>query len=294
MKISGFSFIRNAFILSYPFEESLNSLFDICDEVVIAVGKSEDKTVEFIRSISNPKLKIIETQWDENLSYDGLIYSQQTNIALRNCSGDWCIYLQADEVLHEKDYQTIINDLRIASQDKRIGGLLFNYIHFYGSYDYIGTGRQWYKREIRALRNAKNIISWGDAQGFRKMKNNKPTKLNVIKTKANIYHYGWVRPPKAQTIKILKTNEYYHSTKTEQISDNQIQEFDYNTAYELELFKGTHPKYLRERIERDKSWTKKFNASKLKRKPIIMKILDIIEKQTGYRIGEFKDFRLLR
>lgn len=294
MKLSGFSFVRNAFLLSYPLEASIHSLLDICNEVVIAVGNSEDETEEYLESISNPKLKIIDTIWDSNLTHDGLIYSQQTNIALQNCSGDWCIYLQADEVLHENDYTTIINDINKANEDSKIDGLLFKYLHFYGSYDYVGTGRQWYRNEIRAFRNTRNIISWGDAQGFRKFVDSKTRKLNVIRTEAKVYHYGWVRPPKAQARKIIKTGEYYHSKKIEKQNYEEIQDFDYNTAYELVKFKGSHPKTMQKIIEADREWTKRFNPDNLKQKPLLMKILDNIEKNTGIRIGEYKDFKIIR
>lgn len=294
MKLSGFSFVRNAFLLSYPFEASIQSLLNICNEVVVVVGNSEDETEDYIKSLSNTKLKVINTIWDSDLTRDGLIYSQQTNIALQNCSGDWCIYLQADEVLHENDYNTIINDINKANENSRIDGLLFKYLHFYGSYDYVGAGRQWYRNEIRAFKNSGNIISWGDAQGFRKLVGHKTRKLNVIRTEAKVFHYGWVRPPKAQARKIIKTEEYYHSKKIENYKDDEIQEFDYCTAYDLVKFKGSHPKVMQNKIANDSEWTKRFNPNNLKQKPLLVKILDKIEEKTGIRIGEYKDFKLIR
>jgi glycosyltransferase involved in cell wall biosynthesis len=107
MKISGFTFVRNGFKLGYPVLESLQSLLDICDEVVIAIGNSDDETEERIKNIGNPKIIIISTVWDETLREGGTILAQQTDIALQHCTGDWLLYLQADEVLHEKDYDII-------------------------------------------------------------------------------------------------------------------------------------------------------------------------------------------
>ena len=43
--------------------------------------------------------------------------------------------------------------------DKTVEGLLFKYLHFYGSYSYIGDSRQWYRREIRVIRNTGNAVS---------------------------------------------------------------------------------------------------------------------------------------
>ncbi|MCL5992477.1 MAG: glycosyltransferase family 2 protein [Bacteroidetes bacterium] len=291
MKISGFTFVRNALLFGYPIYESLHSLIPLCDEIIIAAGKSDDHTITYLKSFQNIKIKILETEWDNSLRDGGLIYSQQTNIALNECKGDWCIYLQADEVLHEEDYDIIINEIKSADSKPNIDGILFRYLHFYGSYDYIGTGRQWYRREIRAFKNTGNVISWGDAQGFRIKENSKIRKLRAMQTNARIFHYGWVRPPQTQNLKINLTQKYYNNNvKFESESLDTGQNFDYDSAHELEKYQGTHPKIMLNRIEMDNEWTKYFNPTRLKKKPLIMKITDNIEKSSGWRIGEFKDF----
>ncbi|MBM3912615.1 MAG: glycosyltransferase family 2 protein, partial [Sphingomonadales bacterium] len=45
MKVSGFTFIRNAVLLDYPILEAIRSILPLCDEIVVAVGKSEDETL---------------------------------------------------------------------------------------------------------------------------------------------------------------------------------------------------------------------------------------------------------
>lgn len=289
MKISGFTFVRNAFVFSYPLQESLESLLPLVDELVIAVGEGDDETFEFLINWNHPKIKLIPTQWDPKVQKDGWIYAEQTNIALRACTGDWCIYLQADEVLEESDYQKILDNIRLADKNPNVDALLFRYKHFYGSYDYIGTGRQWYRREIRAIRNKENIVSWGDAQGFRIKDNDNISKLKAIQTDAYIYHYGWVRPPKAQHLKITNAENYYHASN-QKLEEIEVKEFDYNTAYSIEKYTGLHPRIMKSKIAIDSSWTKDFDPKKLKTKPLRMKISDWIEKHTGIRIGEFKDF----
>ena len=61
MKVAGFTFIKNALIYDYPIVEAIQSILPLCDEVVVAVGKSEDKTLELIQSIHPSKIRIIET-----------------------------------------------------------------------------------------------------------------------------------------------------------------------------------------------------------------------------------------
>ena len=43
MKVSGFTFIKNAEMLGYPFIESIQSVLPIVDEFIIAVGKIDEK-----------------------------------------------------------------------------------------------------------------------------------------------------------------------------------------------------------------------------------------------------------
>ncbi len=290
MIISGFTFVRNAMIFGYPILESLESLLPICDEIVVAAGKSEDDTIEVLKSINNPKIKIIETVWDPNLKKNGLVYSQQTNLALENCRGDWCIYLQADEVLHEKDRDLILEKIAHADSKANVDALLFRYRHFYGSYDYTGVGRQWYRREIRAFRNTGKVTSWGDAQGFRKKSGNSVKLLKAIQTDIEVYHYGWVRQPKTQYKKIRISHNYYKENVDRKIEELEELDFGYSSAYELTPFKGKHPLVMKDKIERDKIWTVKFDPTKLRTKPFLVKFCDTIEKKTGWRIGEFKDF----
>ncbi|HUI27901.1 MAG TPA: glycosyltransferase, partial [Candidatus Kryptonia bacterium] len=196
MRISGFSFVRNAVELYYPVVESIRSILPICDEFVIAAGDSTDGTTELLRTIDDPKLKIIETVWDQSLFKRGAINAQQTNLALDACRGDWCFYLQADEVMHEQELPVLVERMRTYLDDRRVEGLLFEYRHFFADYDHYHTGHAWYRREVRIVRNGIGARSWKSAQGFR---NRAGEKLHVAHAGASVFHYGWVRPPRLMT-----------------------------------------------------------------------------------------------
>lgn len=71
MKIAGFTFIRNAVNNDYPIVEAIQSILPICDEFVVAVGRSDDGTLELIKSIESPKLRIIETIWNLSIREGG-------------------------------------------------------------------------------------------------------------------------------------------------------------------------------------------------------------------------------
>ena len=202
MKVSGFTFIRNAIKYDYPIVEAIKSILPLCDEVVVAVGFSDDNTLELIKNI-DPKVRIIETIWDDTLREGGKTLALETDKAFQAISSDadWAFYIQGDEVVHEKYHTIILDSMHRYKDDNRVEGLLFNYTHFYGSYDYIGSSLSWYLDEIRIIKNNKNIFSYRDAQGFRKLPN---IKLNVKKIPAYIYHYGWVKSCKKNKKRLIK------------------------------------------------------------------------------------------
>lgn len=290
MKISGFSFVRNAIKYGYPVVESLQSLFPLCDEVVVAVGDSDDGTLELLHSLNEPMLRIIPTVWDERHLGGGRILAQQTDVAYHHCTGDWCIYLQADEVFHEADADLLRHEIATAHKDLRLEALIMRYLHFYGSYDFVGTGRQWYRREIRAVRRLPNIISWRDAQGFRKTDaDGNAVKLRARQTDVRVFHYGWVREPKTQQRKLNNSNRLYNPD-TPEVEEETSNGFDYDSAYAVELYTQSHPALMQPRIAHDREWTRHFKAERLKPKPLLVLLTDEIERLTGWRIGEYRNF----
>src|SRR4030095_2875457 len=207
MKISGFTFIRNGIKLQYPFIESIRSMLPLCDEIIVAVGSSNDGTRNAIEELNSGKIRIIDTTWDESLRTGGKILAQQPNIAFDAITGDWGLYLQGDEVIHEKDIPIIKQAAEKYLDDEKTDALLFPYYHFYGNYDYIAkpNTRGTYPYEVRMVRNNKLIRSFLDAQGFRKFSSTDalargatPARLNVKKIDAHIYHYGKVRGPREE------------------------------------------------------------------------------------------------
>jgi glycosyltransferase involved in cell wall biosynthesis len=287
MKVSGFTFIRNGTTFDYPFIESLQSLLPLCDEVIVAVGKSDDDTLKRIQSLHSSKIKIIETMWDETMRKNGAILAQQTNIALQHVTGDWAIYLQADEVLHEKDYPAIRQAMNLYVPQQDIEGLLFHYNHFYGSYQYVGDSRRWYRREIRIVRPNIGVRSWGDAQGFRIHEQ----KLHVKLIDACIYHYGWVKPPAIQQLKQQHFNKLWHSDDWMKNKIANVTEYDYSHGGKLKLFSGTHPAVMRERVAKQ-YWKFEYSPQKVTQS-FKERLLDAVEAKTGWRIGEYRNYKVI-
>ena len=287
MKISGFAIARNVIQADYPIKEALLSIAPLCDEIIVAVGKSQDNTRQFIEGLNIPHLRIIDTVCDDNLREGGAVLADETNKALAAVSpnSDWLFYIQADECVHEDDLIKIKNTMENCLNDPHIDGLLFDYLHFYGSYDFLGDSRRWYKQEIRIIRNNKGIKSWKDAQGFRHQNN---TKINVAHCHSKIFHYGWVKHPKHQQVKQMQFHRLWHDDAFMQKNVNISDEFDYSNIDSLVPFNGTHPNVMQDRIE-SVNWKFNFNPI-LKNFGLKARLLYWIEKKFGWRVGEYKNY----
>ncbi|MFC1608288.1 glycosyltransferase [Candidatus Latescibacterota bacterium] len=291
MKISGFSFVRNAIKLYYPIVEAIQSALPLVDEFVIACGDSEDDTTEAIRAIGDPKVKIIETVWDKSHFVRGASNAVQSNIALDECSGDWCFYLQADEVVHEKYLPVLRERMEHYLDVPEVEGLLFDYRHFYGSYDLYQIGHNWYDHEIRIVRNGVGVRSHRSAQGFRMSDDRK---LNVVAANAEIYHYGWVRPPVSMMKKQIALATVHHDEGwVKDKYPDEEENFDFGSLRTCRRFTGTHPAVMKERIE-SLNWDVKPgkpNKKDHKHDRLWVRVLTWLERNILHRkLGEFRNY----
>lgn len=288
MKVSGFTIIRNAIKYDFPVVECISSILPICDEFVVAIGKSEDNTLDLIRSIDSKKIRIIETAWDDQLVGTGKVLASETNKALQEVSSDtdWAFYIQSDEVVHENDLPVIEEEMVKWKNDPGVDGLLFKYRHFYGSFDYVASSPHWYQKEIRIIKIGRSIYSFNDAQGFRKGENRK---LWVRPADAHIYHYGWVRDPSTMQKKIISSLTWQVPVVDESIL--QADKFDYSGIDRLEIYNMSHPDVMNDRIKR-KNWnfTRDISFNRISFKD---RIKGFSKKHLGIELG-YKNYRLIK
>jgi len=239
MKVSGFTFIKNAEMLGYPFIESIQSVLPIVDEFIIAVGKSEDNTLEIIKSIKNDKIRIIETQWNESMQDRGYVYAQQKMTAQFSCTGDWAFYLEGDEVIHEKDLGTIRNTMERHLDNPEVEALYFDYYHFYGKPSQVGIAG--YKRAPRIIRNTIRNYS-PDGLFFVVMDKNKKGRYpKAACAGCHIYHYGHVRKVERNNEKIKQVGKYWGDEEP-----NTFSTYGNIDLAEIRPFTGSHPKIVQD------------------------------------------------
>jgi glycosyltransferase involved in cell wall biosynthesis len=248
MTISGFTMVRNAEKYYFPIKESIASILPIVDEFIVGLGNSSDQTRQIIESLHSPKVKIIDRIWEPLSFVDGKIFADETTFALRQCSGDWCFYLQADEVIHEKDLTSIRQACATFLNDPQVEGLLFKYYHFWGDYHHYLPFHGWYKNEIRIVKNHPFIVSYKDAQSFRR-KNGE--KLSVKEIDAHVYHYGWVRPPEIMQSKKKEQDAMYHGQQGAHLMHTgRKSSFNYGNMNAIPRFEGTHPQVMTDFINK--------------------------------------------
>ncbi len=316
MKISGFTFVKNATKLYIPAKQAIASVLPMVDEFIVVLGKSDDDdhTREEIESLNSDKIKIVDSVWDTNRFAKNTIFAQQTDLAKDACTGDWLFYIQCDEAIKETYLPTVKRAIEYYHPQKNVEGLLFKYKHFWGDYEHYNQSHAFYRREIRVIRNLPEIHSWKDAQSFRVYEDFEPTmenyqrkertrKLNVAEIDAEIFHYGWVRPPKMMRKKQKSNSDSYHGKKaTEQIFKKSAANFDYGPLNKISTFKGSHPDSMQDWIAKH-NWKDELQYSGKRIKPenpepherFKYRALTWVETKLlgGKQIGEFKNFTII-
>lgn len=297
MRISGFSFARNAEKLGYPLREALTSVLPVVDELVVAVapGDPDDDTRGLIESLDDARVRIVDAEWDERRG--ARAYSDLTNVALDACSGDWCLYVQADEVLHEDDRAPLRARCRELLGDPRVHGLLFDYLHFFGDYDHLQTGHGWYRREIRAVRRGIGVRSVRDAQSFRFADE---SRICVAAARARIFHYGWVRHPRTMQDKIRAFWSHRRPPAEVEAEYAGVEAFDYGPLARLPRFRGTHPAVMADRMaamdwaehlrERDPPG---LTRARHRDEKLLYRVLTALGRTTGLELGHTNHGRVL-
>ena len=286
--LSGFTIVRNAVTLDYPIVSAIRSILDICDEVVVNVGRSDDGTRELVAGIDDRRVRILDSVWDLSQGSGALAF--ETNRAMAACRGEWGVYIQADEVLHETGAVILARKMREWEADPRVEGLLVDYLHFYGDVGTLATNRHWYRREVRVVRLGRghDIRSFQDAQGFRV--GAELRRVRARATGAAMFHYGWARAPHSVLQKVTMSREMFAWARDRAGSDHQAPQLEWTPL--LRRFKGAHPRAAAEWIAARPARVG-VRSRRLKLDDLRFYASDWIERLTGVRVFEYRNYVLV-
>jgi len=301
LKVSAFTYVRNGLHFDYPIVESIQSVLPVVDEFIVVIGDSFDGTREAVEAIRDPKIRIIDTVWDQQLRTGGKIFAEQANLGMEHASrdSDWLFHIQADELIHEKDVPAIREAMEKYLDDKRVEGFLFKFINFFGDYTHYGPSRRYHQHEIRIVRNDPAIRSYRDSQGFRRFDNpanqweEKGHKLKVKTIDATIYHYSFVKNPRKQLLRVIEFGNKWNETDdwAKKYLEEHPDGFDYGQIDYLAGFTGTHPATIQDRIRRQ-DWEFNYDPAK-NNMSVKEKFMKWLQDLTGKQFFIYQNYELL-
>ncbi|HEV8195623.1 MAG TPA: glycosyltransferase family 2 protein [Gemmatimonadales bacterium] len=288
MKLSGFTIVRNAERLDFPVEASIRSILPIVDEMIVNVGHSDDRTLDIVRGIADPKIRIVETEWD--FSRGASLLREQTLVAMRACRHPWGVCVQADEVLHEAGAPRLFEAIEAADPDPRVEGLVVRYHHIFGNPDAEAVNRRWYRREVRAVRldPALGVVPYRDAQGFRVGAEQRKIRARVAD--AEMFHYGWLRSGRALANRGEVDRHLYPGRWVP--PGNAVATLRWFPG--LRRFHGSHPRVAQEWVA-----AHAVDAERVVTAPFFhlehlrFYASDLVERITGIRPFEFRNYTLV-
>ncbi len=245
--VSGLTIIRNGVRLNYPFIEAIRSALDICDEYIVVAGDSNDETLERLADLDGEKVRIIHTQWSPLVRPQKCLLAQQTNIGLGYCRGRWCLYLQGNEVLHERDLPRFREMMETHVDNDSIEAMLVERLTFWADYDhYVPVYPRRYKYTARIIRPNIGTYSIRDGMSFAIFDNfsTQGRYPNSIDTGADVYRYDFVHSVEQQARKFSKA---VHWSESSQDVDPDFFYQHYPRQF-IARFEGSHPAVMGNRV----------------------------------------------
>lgn len=182
IKISGLTIVRNAISNGYLIAEVLDTLVAISDEVIVCDGFSTDGTFEYLSTRGD--IKLYQDVWNLQ-SNDGHEFANITNKGMSRCTGDYIFYLQADELIHEDQYE----NLRKLILSNEYNSISCKFHHIRYSFDHsLVEGYELHPSATRASRVVRNKDIYSSTDGFNFDGSIHPQYNSNI----NIYHYGYI------------------------------------------------------------------------------------------------------
>lgn len=248
MKISGLSFIRNGVALDYPFTEAIRSILPLVDEMIVVVGRSEDGSREAVEAIRDPRIRIVDSEWHPSITPRSSILAQQTNLGLLNCSGDWVVYVQGNELFHERDLPRMRELMVEHADNPQVEGILIERLVFYGDYQhFVRVYQDRFKYVVRAFKPWNGVYSVGDGMSFAVFDGygRRGRDLKCVDSGIDMFRYGKLLSPKGMEFKLRKSP---HKFKGEDARFDAASYYQWLPRQHIRPYLGDHPAVMAERI----------------------------------------------
>lgn len=105
MKLSISTNITNPIKRQDPYIEAILNYCAFADEVIVVDGGSTDGSLEEIKKLNNPKIKVVHYEWPEIWEWEQIPRSM--NFGIEQATGDWVIKMDIDRFFHGRDFEKI-------------------------------------------------------------------------------------------------------------------------------------------------------------------------------------------
>lgn len=205
--LGGSIFTHNAVEFDYCIAESIASLCAICDDVVVLDCQSTDDTVGVLKECvkKHNNLRIFEGgNWECAPDKDRLaILATEAKNFLKT---EWHFMLQADEVIHERSFDTI----RIAIRSPKYESFMVRRLNLFGDLNHFLPFDLAHEKKPcsdHIIRLAKlKFPAVGDAESLGV---DAPTLASHHAPNINVFHYGMVRRDKNFIEKIINMQGWF-------------------------------------------------------------------------------------
>ena len=250
MLISGLSFIRNGVSLGYPFVEAIRSILPLVDEMVVVVGRSDDGTREAVEGIGDAKIRIIDSEWHPRITPKASVLAQQTNLGLMHCRGDWVVYVQGNELFHERDLPRMRELMTEHLENPQVEGLLIERLVFYGDYHhFVRAYPDRFKYVVRAFKPWNGVYAITSAMTFSVFPSygERGRSLRCVDSGIDMFRYGKVLTPEAMQYKLRHAP---HKLKSGGADFSVESYLNWLPRECVRPYRGDHPAVMAERVAR--------------------------------------------
>lgn len=233
--IGGLLVTHNCLEYDYCFEAALDSLFPLCDEVVVSDSGSTDGTLERLYEIAEKqtKLRIVQYPWNPPVGAGHGWFIEWLNHSRKHLTTKYQMSLDADEVLHEDSYAEIFDAARIGVP------LYMTRLNFWKDHRRIAPPGKivghWVLRFGRADLPTISDAPEGPA----------PIAEGAISSNCQIFHYGFIRRKEAFFAKSKVMQKAWFNDYDKRLVRAEQENISWHdlTLPESDLlpFSGTHP-----------------------------------------------------